>query len=143
MTWPVVMPNDDGIRPAGKQDECFYCNRKIGQPHKQNCVVVKKIVEYQVFYKGRLYKGRLVGTFTREDPYFWTPADCEFHKNESSWCADNALNEIDWLRTEDAEEIERMLQSEIVNCSCRLLDFRFSRVVDNRPTHVLHDVANF
>ena len=25
---PLVDPKDDGIRPAGKPDECFYCNRK-------------------------------------------------------------------------------------------------------------------
>ena len=29
----------DSIRPAGKDDECFYCNRLIGQEHTDKCVL--------------------------------------------------------------------------------------------------------
>jgi hypothetical protein len=36
--WPLVAPNDDGIRPAGPRDACFYCRQKVGQPHKPDCV---------------------------------------------------------------------------------------------------------
>ena len=42
--WPLVDPKDDGIRPAGKPDECFYCNSKVGKPHGHDCVCVKKKV---------------------------------------------------------------------------------------------------
>jgi hypothetical protein len=50
MTWqpkpkqemPLVLPNDDGIRPAGNSDECFYCNQKIGTSHKEDCVCLQK-----------------------------------------------------------------------------------------------------
>ena len=41
-SWPLVNPKDDGIRPAGKPDECFYCNRKVGEPHGRDCVMVDR-----------------------------------------------------------------------------------------------------
>ena len=28
-------------------------------------------------------------------PYHWTGHDIEFHRNDSSWCADNAQGDID------------------------------------------------
>lgn len=48
--WPLVAINDDGIRPAGEPDECFYCNQKVGLPHGHDCVCVKKrvLVRYVV-----------------------------------------------------------------------------------------------
>ncbi|HET9375657.1 MAG TPA: hypothetical protein VFO40_11830 [Chthoniobacterales bacterium] len=48
--WPLVAINDDGIRPAGEPDECFYCNHKVGQPHGRDCVTVTKrvLVRYVV-----------------------------------------------------------------------------------------------
>jgi hypothetical protein len=48
--WPLVAVNDDGIRPAGEPDECFYCHQKVGQPHGRDCVCVKKrvLVRYTV-----------------------------------------------------------------------------------------------
>lgn len=46
--WPLVDPNDGGIRSAGNPDECFYCNQKIGQPHSPDCVVVTKTVRFRV-----------------------------------------------------------------------------------------------
>lgn len=40
----IVLVNDSGIRPAGKQDECFYCNQKVGQLHKTDCVMISQLV---------------------------------------------------------------------------------------------------
>lgn len=34
-----------------------------------------------------------VGTWTREDPVSWDADMRRFHKNESSWCADNIRDE--------------------------------------------------
>ena len=48
MNWPLVDPKDDGIRPAGRPDECFYCRQKVGEPHGQKCVIVNKLVEMRV-----------------------------------------------------------------------------------------------
>ena len=45
--WPLVDPFDDGIRPAGAPDACFYCKQKVGQPHKRDCVMVKKLVRFR------------------------------------------------------------------------------------------------
>jgi len=42
--FPLVVPGDHGIRPAGKPDECFYCSQRIGVPHKPDCVMVTKRV---------------------------------------------------------------------------------------------------
>jgi len=48
--WPLVAINDDGIRPAGEPDECFYCKQEVGQPHGRVCVMVTKrvLVRYTV-----------------------------------------------------------------------------------------------
>ena len=45
--WPLVDPFDDGIRPAGAPDRCFYCQQKVGEPHARDCVIVKKVVRFR------------------------------------------------------------------------------------------------
>lgn len=84
-TYPV-RENDDGIRPAGKPDECFYCHRKVGQIHNiETCQVVRKtaLVRYSIEVE-----------FEREIPWYETKEGFEAHLNEGSWCASNALQEI-------------------------------------------------
>jgi hypothetical protein len=44
MKRPLVDPTDDGIRPAGVPYKCVYCSQLVGQPHKRDCVIVKKVV---------------------------------------------------------------------------------------------------
>ena len=87
----TVHVHDDGIRPAGKPDECFYCRQKVGTEHKTDCVAVKKIVKVKYEY-----------IIDIEVPHNWNAADIEFYKNESSYCASNSLVEL--IKTqEDAE----------------------------------------
>lgn len=86
--WPLVDPKDDGIRPAGPPDACFYCRREVGQEHARDCVIVEKLVELRVFREDKE-----IGTWTLYDPYHWDGWNSEFHKNESSWCAGNFLDE--------------------------------------------------
>ena len=83
MNWPLVDPKDNGIRPAGKPDECFYCQSKVGEPHGRECVIVTKSVtlEYRIL-------------IDVEVPHFWNDDDINFHRNEGSWCAGNAVNEL-------------------------------------------------
>jgi len=79
-----VHENDDGIRPAGKPDECFYCGQTVGQPHGPACVCVKKLVEMKI--EAQLDGVTFSGLWQCEVPYFWDCDMAEFHKNESSWC---------------------------------------------------------
>lgn len=135
-TWPMVRPDDDGLR-AVRSGECFYCHQKIGQPHRTECVCVYAMVRYKVWMNldrraDADDKGRLVGTFTRNDPYHWTAHDCEFHKNESSWCADNAVDYIEWNDPADAKALTEYL-SDGAHCACTPLYFEFDEVTDDGP----------
>lgn len=134
--WPVVLPNDNGIRPAGPPDECFYCQNKVGQAHGPRCVVVEKKVKYEV----RLAQGNTkVGTFERPDPHFWSPEDCESHKNLSSWCKSNALDHIDWCIDNPQLLFEAFKADSDSDCACGWLTFVFDSVVDEGPLVELRD----
>lgn len=132
-TWPAVLPDDDGIRPAGAPDECFYCQQKVGQPHKPDCVTVTKNVLYDV-----LMDDKKVGTLLWPEPHGWSPEQCEFVRNESSWCADNAINSIKWTDPEAEKTIAALGEWE---CSCSRLGFRFVRVEDCGPFVQLKEVT--
>src|SRR5690348_18450545 len=99
-SWPMVRPDDNGIRPGGGPDKCFYCHAKIGDLHDETCVVVESLVLYSVWANGKR-----VGTYKNYEPWHWDADRMEFMRNESSWCADNALQEIEW---EDADARERV-----------------------------------
>lgn len=135
--WPVVLVDNPGMRPVGKPDECFYCRRRIGQPHGDECVIVVKKVKYLVRVGGKDWDdldGEVVGSFTRDDPYHWTVHDCKFHKNGSSWCAGNAEEYIEWLDTPKSREIQSRLESqEEDGCTCSILAFSFKEEVDPGP----------
>ena len=81
---PIVLPNDDGIRPAGKPNACFYCDSKVGEPHGEECVAVHKRVRV-----------RYIMEIEIEVPAHWGQHEVEFHRNDSSWCANNARNDVD------------------------------------------------
>ena len=82
--WPNVVENDDGIRPAGPPDACFYCGQPVGSPHNRTCVVVTRRVRVRYSFDIEI-----------DVPYFWTADNIDFHRNKSSWCADNALADIE------------------------------------------------
>lgn len=98
--WPVI---EDDSRPAGVPDRCFYCNEPHGSQHKIGCairqrtVVVRAIIEYVV-----------------DVPEDWEQHDIEFHRNDGSWCADNALTELDEL-------------SERAGCLCAVTRYEYLR----------------
>lgn len=125
--WPKVIPNDYGIRPAGPQDACFYCRQQIGEFHGSTCVCVEKRVKYTVFHGDDH-----VGYFTRLEPYIWNNAWCEQHKNESSYCADNAVDDIEWLDTPAAKTAIAAVQGN-ESCACGILWFYVHEVVDPGP----------
>jgi len=98
--WPV---EEHGIRPAGSPDKCFYCGVKKGGIHKKDCVIRNRTI---------IMKMEIEIPMTV--PEFWTKRDCEFHKNESSWCANNIL-----------PVIEKMVKDH--GCLCGLTHFKFLR----------------
>lgn len=109
--WPLVDKYDDGIRPAGKPDECFYCCQKVGQPHNTNCVIVGKKVKIRMIFEVEV-----------EIPHHWTKEDIEFRYNESSWCADNAIKLLQ----------EQIADEESCLCSC-FKDVEYIETTDNTP----------
>lgn len=139
-SWPVVLVNDDGIRPAGLPDECFYCHQKVGQPHTFECVTVTCINCYGVYMEDAnsveisndpTFTVK-VGTYTRHDPVSWDDHDCNFHKNEGSWCADNAFDGIEWNNLIAKNNIDSLIEKGDL-CSCQLLQFRFETMIDAGP----------
>lgn len=72
-----------GPRPAGKPDQCFYCQQPLGSNHKHECVMRQRTVMMQVTI-----------TLPVAVPECWTPEHIEFHRNESSWCAGNWANDL-------------------------------------------------
>lgn len=143
MTWPLVDPNDDGIRPAGRSDECLYCRARVGQPHGQECVIVTKRIEMRV--RATIAGDVHDGVWRLDEPYSWDPGLSEFHKNESSWCAGNFLaeedkNSVEWS---DAGVWEKLKAAEASgSCLCNELAFEFTRVVDGTPKRKLRDLPN-
>jgi len=76
---------DDGIRPAGKPTECFYCHRPKGE-HELDCVTVQK----SVVLKMTIMMVVSVPRCSDED-------NINFFFNESSSCANNVLDDLsDW-----------------------------------------------
>jgi hypothetical protein len=109
---PLVLTDDDGIRPAGKPDECFYCNQKIGTPHLKDCVCVTKIIKAQYTF-----------TIELEVPYHWDAEQFEYHRNDSSWCANNAISDI------------KMYMARLdSNCLCNEFKASYIEEVDSTPT---------
>ena len=74
---------EDALRPARMDGSCFYCSSHLGTEHKHDCVLLKRrvrlqmTIEYDVFF-----------------PASWSIDEIEYHRNEGSWCADNAIAEI-------------------------------------------------
>lgn len=78
----IVKADDE--RPAGKgSGVCLYCKEKIGQPHKWECVIPQK----QVMVK-------MTVEYPISVPRSWGKEDIEFQRNEGSWCASNAVDEL-------------------------------------------------
>lgn len=79
----TVLQDDDGIRPAGAPDECCYCGQKVGQTHKDDCVMIKT-----------KWKVRLCYEIEIEYPLSWGKDEVEYSLNEGSGCADNYIWDI-------------------------------------------------
>ena len=78
-TNPVTPEN--GPRPAGRPDHCFYCGMPVGAEHKPNCACRKKAVMVEMTI-----------TFPCVVPQHWDAEINESHMNESSSCQDNLVD---------------------------------------------------
>lgn len=79
----VVTPA--AMRPASDARRCFYCQKPIGSMHGPDCVLVKQKIKVEV---------NLTIAIEMELPADWDAAGIDFHLNDSSWCASNAVPEI-------------------------------------------------
>jgi len=77
------LPDDSGIRPAVNPDECLYCQQKVDTPHKSDCVILRRKVKVRYSFDIEI-----------EVPQSWTKEDIDFHRNMSSWCSNNAIDEL-------------------------------------------------
>lgn len=112
-TWPIVAPNDDGIRPAGGSGMCMYCRQAIGLPHDQSCVIVTKRVRLRYLIEVDV-----------DLPHAWDEAQILFNRNDGTWCANNVVKEL--KNTSDES-----------GCLCDRVTAEFVRVVDDTPRRKL------
>ena len=71
-------------RPANMNGRCFYCGQMIGADHREDCVLIHKKV-----------KVRMIVEYEIKVPAHWDKELIEYHRNEGSWCASNAIDELE------------------------------------------------
>ena len=108
--WPRVLPNDDGIRPNGGPDKCFYCQSPVGTEHARDCVCVRKRIKVRYSFEIEL-----------DMPYAWDAHQWEFNRNDGTWCANNAIDELENYTEESG------------GCLCDALTATFICVTDETP----------
>lgn len=85
----MFIVTEKAMRPASDKRQCFYCQQRIGELHKPTCVLVCKKVRV-----------RMIVEYEVEVPNCWDKDLVEFHRNDSSWCADNAISELSAMSSE-------------------------------------------
>jgi len=80
---------DEGIRPVGDPDKCFYCRRPKGSEHTEECVI-----------RTRTVVCKMTIDIVMEVPESSTPDQIEFHINDSSSCVNNIVEKM-------SEQLER------------------------------------
>ena len=88
-----VSVEDDGIRPKGEPDECFFCRQKVGQLHIKDCVIT---------WRHKKIKLIALVEFEEEVPEHWDDENIRFRYNDSTWCASNLFNRFDNEDDEDS-----------------------------------------
>lgn len=96
MQLPVT---DDGIRPAGDPDHCFYCKAPKGT-HNDGCVCIKRTIVMSVTTK-----------LLVEIPAYYSEEQIHFFYNEGTNCSDNQIGAL-------YDQMQRMTEAE-VGCACR------------------------
>lgn len=112
----LVLPDDDGIRPAGPPDACFYCGRGVGEPHRDSCVCIVRETTYGIFHLGSE-----IGRWTTGEPADWDIELCEFARNQAAWCKNNLL-ESPGLDARALASLPAIVKN--MECCCDILDLR-------------------
>lgn len=79
-----LVTKEHGPRPAGPPHLCFYCNAGIGTLHKPDCVLRTRTVVLRYSYE-----------VVVAIPDWWDTDMMEYHRNYSTWCADNSIDAFD------------------------------------------------
>lgn len=111
------------MRPADTVRRCFYCRVPVGSDHDlSQCVLVKR----RVVVRMEIESMGLSHEYEIEVPAGWSADDIEFHRNYSSWCASNALEEL------PDEILDRMdgADDDGGPCLCGVAHFSFVRDVE-------------
>jgi hypothetical protein len=116
--WPIVQVDDDGIRPAGQPDQCFYCRSRVGEPHGLQCVIVQKTVRVRYTFE-----------IDVQVPHHWTKEQFEFHRNDSTWCADNGLDDL----RENIVQERISDRATVGTCLCEGFHAEWLGVTDDTP----------
>lgn len=90
------------VRPAGKDNECFYCHRKLGEQHKEDCPIRARTVNVDFTIH-----------MVMEVPEYWTEDNINHYFHDSSWCASNILDEL------------QRREEETGRCICLITDAKY------------------
>lgn len=100
----VFTVTEEAMRPASDKRQCFYCQQAIGEVHKPNCVLISRKV-----------KVRMTVEYEVEVPAHWDKSNIEFHRNEGSWCTNNAIDELTSIFEGEEEN----------GCMCSCTEFEY------------------
>lgn len=79
----VVTREDTRSEGAGVPEKCFYCSGKLGAEHDADCVTLHRPVKIRVTMD-------IIVPAVRS----WDKHMIEFRFNESTWCADNIMDDL-------------------------------------------------
>lgn len=80
----MILPvYEDGVRPAGPTDKCFYCDCSKGSEHLQSCVMRHKLAVFEITVQ-----------YISIVPASWDEDQISFHRGESSFCLGNDIDQI-------------------------------------------------
>lgn len=117
---------EKAMRPASTRRKCFYCHSDIGAVHDSTCVLVRRRVRVRLAVPG--YEPLVYSIVV---PASWTVKDIEFHRNESSWCANNAIRELKSIDPEFSESLYlKYARDRDPNADCLCSDANFEYVED-------------
>lgn len=72
------------MRPASKENRCFYCLQPVGAHHNDDCVLVRKRIRVRWTMELDILNV----------PAHWSKSDIHFHYNEGTSCKTNVIQTL-------------------------------------------------